>query len=212
MVALREVPPVETVDEAVTLELEDEALDAYSSAVSSAAARLIPSVASLRVDRRTGGWGGGSGSAVAFTPDGFLVTNAHVVAGAERGTATFVDGDEIPFEVVGRDPLSDLAVVRAAAGDLPAAPLGDAARLRVGGGGGGPAWGPRGGGGGGGRPPGGAAGRRRPPAGRSACRRDRQPARVRWVGDGRRGQRARPFTGRPRWAGEPARRERDPDR
>jgi S1-C subfamily serine protease len=132
MVALREVPPPDAAaDDALTLEIEDEALDAYSTAVSTAAERLIPSVASLRVERR-GGWGGGSGSAVAFTPDGFLVTNAHVVAGAERGTATFVDGDELRFEVVGRDPLSDLAVVRAAGTDLPAAPFGDAARLRVG--------------------------------------------------------------------------------
>ncbi len=128
------LPAAETVpDERSTELLEDEALDAYSSAVSGAAGRLIPSVASLRVDRRTGGWGGGgSGSAVAFTPDGFLVTNAHVVAGAERGTAAFVDGDELAFEVVGRDPLSDLAVVRAAGTDLTAAPFGDAARLRVG--------------------------------------------------------------------------------
>jgi S1-C subfamily serine protease len=93
---------------------------------------VIPSVASLRVDRRTGGWGGGTGSGVAFTPDGFLVTNAHVVAGADRGTATFVDGEELGFEVIGRDPLSDLAVVRAAAGSLIPAPFGDAARLRVG--------------------------------------------------------------------------------
>jgi S1-C subfamily serine protease len=128
------LPAAETVpDERSTELLEDEALDAYSAAVSGAAERLIPSVASLRVDRRTGGWGGGgSGSAVAFTPDGFLVTNAHVVAGAERGTAAFVDGDELAFEVVGRDPLSDLAVVRAAGTDLTAAPFGDAARLRVG--------------------------------------------------------------------------------
>jgi S1-C subfamily serine protease len=133
MVALREVPPLDAAaDDALTLAIEDEALDAYSSAVSTAAARLIPSVASLRVERRGGGWGGGSGSAVAFTPDGFLVTNAHVVAGAERGTATFVDGDELGFEVVGRDPLSDLAVVRAAGNGLTAAPFGDAARLRVG--------------------------------------------------------------------------------
>src|SRR4051794_13496832 len=102
MVALRELPPAEaesdastlTADDAATIELEDEALDAYSSSVSGAAARLIPSVASLRVDHRNGGWGGGTGSAVAFTPDGFLVTNAHVVAGADRGTASFVDGDE----------------------------------------------------------------------------------------------------------------------
>ncbi|MEA2578218.1 MAG: hypothetical protein QOD78_1806, partial [Chloroflexota bacterium] len=132
MVALRELPPSDAAaDDALTLAIEDEALDAYSTAVSTAAARLIPSVASLRVERR-GGWSGGSGSAVAFTPDGLLVTNAHVVAGAERGTATFVDGDELGFEVVGRDPLSDLAVVRAAGTDLAAAPLGDAARLRVG--------------------------------------------------------------------------------
>ncbi len=133
MVALRELPPVDAAaDDALTLAIEDDALDAYSTAVSTAAARLIPSVASLRVERRGGVWGGGSGSAVAFTTDGFLVTNAHVVAGAERGTATFVDGDELPFEVVGRDPLSDLAVVRATSGELAAAPFGDAARLRVG--------------------------------------------------------------------------------
>jgi S1-C subfamily serine protease len=138
VVALREIGPDEAAideartDDALTEAIEEEALDAYSMSVSTAAARLIPSVASLRVDRRTGGWGGGSGSAVAFTPDGFLVTNAHVVAGAERGTATFVDGDELAFEVVGRDPLSDLAVVRAAGTDLVAAPFGDAARLRVG--------------------------------------------------------------------------------
>ena len=133
MVALREVDPLDAaVDDSITEAIEEEALDAYSTAVSTAAAALIPSVASLRVDRRTGGWGGGSGSAVAFTPDGFLVTNAHVVAGAERGTATFVDGDELGFEVIGRDPLSDLAVVRASGSDLVAAPFGDAARLRVG--------------------------------------------------------------------------------
>jgi S1-C subfamily serine protease len=132
MVALREIGPQDAADDVLTEAIEEEALDAYSSAVSTAAARLIPSVASLRVERRNGGWGGGSGSAVAFTPDGFLVTNAHVVAGAERGTATFVDGDELGFEVVGRDPLSDLAVVRAAGSNLVAAPFGDAARLRVG--------------------------------------------------------------------------------
>src|SRR6478672_10250963 len=83
---------------------DDDALDAYSRAVSGAADRLIPSVASLRV-RSSNGWGGGAGSAVAFTPDGYLLTSAHVVAGAERGTATFVDGDELGFDVVGRDAL-----------------------------------------------------------------------------------------------------------
>jgi S1-C subfamily serine protease len=107
-------------------------LDAYSAAVSSVAEALIPSVASLRVTRQMGGWpGAGSGSAVAFTPDGYLVTSAHVVAGSDRGTAAFVDGSELEFRVVGRDPLSDLAVVRAN-GDLQAARLGDAAKLKVG--------------------------------------------------------------------------------
>jgi S1-C subfamily serine protease len=111
---------------------ETEVLDAYSRAVSSVAERLIPSVASLRITRQMGGWSaGGAGSAVAFTPDGYLVTSAHVVAGAERGVAIFVDGAEREFRVVGRDPLSDLAVVRVD-GDVEPAPLGDASRLRVG--------------------------------------------------------------------------------
>ncbi len=110
---------------------DDDLLDAYSLAVSTAAERLIPSVASLRI-HSNGGWGGGAGSAVVFTPDGFLLTSAHVVASAPNGTATFVDGTELGFDVVGRDPLSDLAVVRATGGGLAAAPLGDADRLRVG--------------------------------------------------------------------------------
>ena len=93
------------------------ALDAYSVAVSTAAERLIPSVASLRVTRQVGGWtAGGAGSAVAIEPIGYLATSAHVVAGSDRGTATFVDGAELEFQVVGRDPLSDLAVVRTTGG------------------------------------------------------------------------------------------------
>ncbi len=107
-------------------------LDAYSAAVSSVAEALIPSVASLRVSRQMAGFAaGGSGSAVVFTPDGYLVTSAHVVVGTDRGTAMFVDGTEREFRVVGRDPLSDLAVIRAE-GDLPAARLGDASQLKVG--------------------------------------------------------------------------------
>jgi S1-C subfamily serine protease len=112
---------------------DDAALDAYSVAVSTAAERLIPSVASLRVTRQVGGWsGGGAGSAVAIEPVGYLVTSAHVVAGTERGTATFVDGAELEFTVMGRDHLSDLAVVRTTGGTPPPAPFGDAAKLRVG--------------------------------------------------------------------------------
>jgi S1-C subfamily serine protease len=112
---------------------DDEALDAYSLAVSTAAERLIPSVASLRVSRQMGGWtAAGSGSAVAIEPSGHLVTSAHVVAGSDQGTATFVDGSELSFRVVGRDALSDLAVVRTTGGQPRPAPFGDAARLRVG--------------------------------------------------------------------------------
>ena len=114
---------------------EDDAelLDAYSRAVSAAAERLIPSVASLRVTRRGNGWSGvGAGSAVVVTTDGVLLTSAHVVEGTERATAIFVDGREVPARVVGRDPLSDLAVIRPEQGEFRPAPLGDAARLKVG--------------------------------------------------------------------------------
>jgi S1-C subfamily serine protease len=114
---------------------EADALDAYSRVVVAVAERLTPSVASLRVMRRTRGGQvpAGAGSAVALTPDGFLLTSAHVVGGStNRGRASFSDGREDRFEVLGRDPLSDLAVLRTAGGDLSPAELGDAERLRVG--------------------------------------------------------------------------------
>src|SRR5881394_3816519 len=113
-----------------TLEQRDaEALDAYSRTVVAVAERLAPSVANLRVTRRTraGRVPVGGGSAVVLTPDGVLLTSAHVVAGpATGGRASFVDGRELGFSVVGTDPLSDLAVLRAEAGDLSPAVLGDA--------------------------------------------------------------------------------------
>jgi S1-C subfamily serine protease len=114
--------------------VDGEALDAYSRVVTSVAERLIPSVSSLRVTRRARGGrrAEGAGSAVAITPDGFLMTSAHVVSGSDGGTASFVDGRELDWNVVGSDPLSDLAVVRVTASDLPAAVLGDADALRVG--------------------------------------------------------------------------------
>jgi S1-C subfamily serine protease len=114
---------------------EEEALDAYSLAVTTVAERLSPSIANLRVSRRVRGGrildGGGSG--VVITPDGFTLTSAHVVARTEgKGRASFVDGRELEFEVVGSDPLSDLAVLRVDGRDLVPAELGDAERLRVG--------------------------------------------------------------------------------
>jgi serine protease Do len=114
---------------------EAEALDAYSRAVVAVADRVGPAVASLRVMRRVRGGQvpSGAGSAVALTPDGFLLTSAHVVGRSARsGRATFADGHEERFEIVGRDPLSDLAVLRAEGGPLEAASLGTAERLRVG--------------------------------------------------------------------------------
>jgi S1-C subfamily serine protease len=113
---------------------EVEALDAYSRVVTTVAAELSPSVANLRVWRRVGAPGRveGGGSAVAVTPDGFLLTSAHVVAGTDRGIATLTDGRELDIEIVGTDPLSDLAVVRASGSDLQPAALGDASKLRVG--------------------------------------------------------------------------------
>jgi S1-C subfamily serine protease len=117
------------------VQADAEALDAYSRTVAGVVERLAPSVASLRVmrDTRRGRVPVGAGSAVVLTPDGFLLTSAHVVAGSGRGGhATFVDGREIAFRVVGADPLSDLAVLRADADDLKPAILGDAAHLRVG--------------------------------------------------------------------------------
>src|SRR3954470_9022188 len=98
---------------------DEDALDAYSRAVINVAERLTPSVANLRLRR-------GGGSAVVITPDGFMLTSAHVVARTRGGRASFVDGRELEFEVVGSDPLSDLAVLRADGPDLVPAELGDA--------------------------------------------------------------------------------------
>jgi S1-C subfamily serine protease len=109
--------------------VDDEALDAYSQTVIAVAERIVPSVASLRVAARGRE---GAGSAVVLAADGYLLTSAHVVAGAERGTAVFADWRETSFELVGRDPLSDLAVLRARASGLPQVELGNAEALRVG--------------------------------------------------------------------------------
>jgi S1-C subfamily serine protease len=111
------------------MDTERDALDAYSRVVSSVASSLLPSVAALAVRTPRGA---GAGSAVTFTEDGFLLTSAHVVEGATVGTATFADGAEADFDVVGADPLSDLAVLRVRSTTAPPAPLGDADDLRIG--------------------------------------------------------------------------------
>jgi len=110
---------------------EEEALDAYSVIVSSVAEAVLPSVASLRIGRGGRGFGG-AGSGVVITPDGFLVTSAHVVAAGRAASASFIDGTEYDVDVVGADPLSDLAVARARATTLNAIRVGNADQLRVG--------------------------------------------------------------------------------
>ena len=112
-----------------------EAFDAYSRTVAGVAERLGPSVAHLTVSRRTrrGRQTGGAGSGVAITPDGYMLSAAHVVQGSSgAGRAAFPDGREFSFKVIGTDPLSDLAVLRADGRDLSPAELGDAEDLRVG--------------------------------------------------------------------------------
>jgi S1-C subfamily serine protease len=109
---------------------ETEALDAYSTTVSTVAEKVLPSVASLRIGRGRGF--GGAGSGVVITPDGFLVTSAHVVAAGGAASASFIDGTEYDVDVVGADPLSDLAVARARAATLAPVRIGNADALRVG--------------------------------------------------------------------------------
>src|ERR687896_1250757 len=114
---------------------DEEALDAYSRAVTSVADKLAPSVASLRVSHRVRGGRrlDGAGSAVVITPDGYLLTSAHVVARTDgSGRASFIDGSEHEFDVVGTDVFSDLAVLRLDGPGVSPAELGDAEGLRVG--------------------------------------------------------------------------------
>jgi S1-C subfamily serine protease len=111
---------------------DDDVLDAYSQVVSGVAEHLIPRVASLRVRSADRRGGESSGSAVVLTGDGHLLTNAHVVGGADGGTAEFADGTTAQLRVAGVDRLSDLAVLRADR-EVPDPPeYGDADGLRVG--------------------------------------------------------------------------------
>ena len=89
-----------------TPEQELGALDAYSQVVVSVAEQLTPRVAALEVShrQRDGSYANGAGSAVVFTNDGFLLTNAHVVGSAEAGRVAFADGTAVPFHVVGTIP------------------------------------------------------------------------------------------------------------
>ncbi|MGX5717704.1 S1C family serine protease [Arthrobacter sp. MAHUQ-56] len=112
----------------------DEVLDAYSQTVMRVAAAVTPHVAAIEMSaaRRNGRVRVGAGSAVLFTEDGYLLTNSHVVAGTSQGHAVFADGSRMELELVGADPLSDLAVVHGSRPKVRPAEFGAAESLRVG--------------------------------------------------------------------------------
>jgi len=109
-------------------------MDAYSRAVIGAVDRIGPAVVSIQVGRPSAGRerAGGAGSGVVITPDGYLLTNQHVVNGAQRVRVMFVDGRSVEAELVGEDEATDLAVVRAFASGLPSATFLSGELLRVG--------------------------------------------------------------------------------
>jgi len=117
---------------------DEVALDAYSQTITRVVERVGPAVGFVAVRKRARDWrgrdreGGGTGSCFAFTPDGYLLTNSHVVQGATSLEVTFPDGRTVDASLIGDDPDTDLAVIRVGASGLPAAVLGHSARLRVG--------------------------------------------------------------------------------
>jgi len=113
-------------------------LDAYSRTVVDVVERVGPAVASVAISRQGRDRMGrtrrldGAGSGFVFTPDGYLLTNSHVVSGASRISVTLPDGREFDAQLIGDDPDTDLAVIHVGAHDLPTVALGSSRELRVG--------------------------------------------------------------------------------
>jgi S1-C subfamily serine protease len=117
--------------------VDDELLDSYSKSITQAVAKVGPAVVNIRVhgvsrDKRRGSESGGSGSGFVIAPDGFILTNSHVVHGAIRMEATLADGRVFDANLVGDDPETDLAVIRINASQLVHAQFGDSKSVRVG--------------------------------------------------------------------------------
>jgi S1-C subfamily serine protease len=109
---------------------DDALLDSYSRTISSVVAQVAPAVVNIRVE--TGRRGEGNGSGFFIAPDGFILTNSHVVHGARKIDVTLADTRTFPANVIGEDPETDLAVLRIGAGQLPSLEFADSKKLRVG--------------------------------------------------------------------------------